>query len=114
MTEGEPDEDQACGHYTPVSCPRPAALLRILGNELFRMAWEPPPQPEYEDPVSSTPRTPSTHLRRMVRTRRRLATQNVREALGMELKRRYEAGVTLRSRGGPNHTRRDGEPESTP
>lgn len=75
----------------------------------------------------------------MVRTRKRLAKQKAREALRVQLKRRYEAGtsirelaaryrvafgtvrtllleagVPLRSRGGPNHRRRDREPGEAP
>ena len=80
-------------------------------------------------------REPFLSVPRMVRTRRRLAKQKVREALRVQLKRQYEAGasirelaarnkvafgtvrtllleagVPLRSRGGPNHRRRDNNP----
>jgi hypothetical protein len=73
----------------------------------------------------------------MVRTRRRLAKKKAREALRVQMKLEYEAGasirelaavhkvafgtvrtllleadVTLRSRGGPNHTRENSEPGS--
>jgi hypothetical protein len=76
------------------------------------------------------------YVRRMLRTRRRLSETDVREALRTQLRHQYEAGasvrelakahklafgtvrtllleagVTLRSRGGPNHVRQSPGPE---
>lgn len=85
-------------------------------------------------PAMSSRQPPSTKsVQRMVRTRKRLAKPTVREALRLRLKRKYEAGasirelgvrhrlsllleagVTLRSRGGPNHRRKNSQPGGTP
>jgi hypothetical protein len=80
----------------------------------------------------SADRKQRTKIRRIARTKKRLSDEDARQSLREELKAAYEAGasirdlatsqklafgtvrtllleagVTLRSRGGPNHTRRD-------
>lgn len=84
--------------------------------------------------MSGRGRKPKAQYRRMARTRRRLAKEDAREVLRVQLKLAceagasirdladahklafatvrtllLEAGVPLRSRGGPNRRRRDGD-----
>lgn len=84
----------------------------------------------------SADRKQRTKIRRIARTKKRLSDEDARQTLRAQLKTDYEAGasirdlatsqklafgtvrtllleagVTLRSRGGPNHTRRDTGPE---